>query len=273
MRTRQRHGPSFRQLEKRFARADVPSRGRHLLEGARHQDLHLRGKDVHLPAGVRKRGMKLRDELRERDLHLPERLAELPRPHLEFRRPQEKKKRRGSVTGAWPYLLAAGGGAFLMFLLDPAQGRRRRALTRDKAGHLSRRGFRAARGSLRGATAGLGALSAKATHPRFRQHAPEDDITLEHKVESVLFRDRGVPKGDININVERGTVVLRGQVERHDQVVDIERRVRKIAGVQDVENLLHLPGEPAPNKAEALEAQHQAEQIIASGRKGGQAGH
>jgi hypothetical protein len=42
---------------------------------------------------------------------------------------------------------------------------------------------------------------------------PPDDITLAHKVESVVFRDPRFPKGKISINAEQGEVFLRGQIE------------------------------------------------------------
>ena len=59
------------------------------------------------------------------------------------------------------------------------------------------------------------------------------------KVESEVFRDHSIPKGQINVNAENGVVVLRGQVESSDLVEELERRVRKVHGVQGVENLLH----------------------------------
>lgn len=47
------------------------------------------------------------------------------------------------------------------------------------------------------------------------------------------------------MNAVDGTVYLRGEVERPSDVDEIERRVREIAGVERVEQLLHLPGTPA----------------------------
>jgi hypothetical protein len=41
-------------------------------------------------------------------------------------------------------------------------------------------------------------------------------------------------------------VVLRGQLEDARQIQRIEREVREVAGVRDVENLLHPPEVPAP---------------------------
>ena len=41
-----------------------------------------------------------------------------------------------------------------------------------------------------------------------------------------------------------------GQVAEQ-QIGAIEAAVRKVVGVKEVENLLHTPGTPAPNKAES----------------------
>ena len=77
-----------------------------------------------------------------------------------------------------------------------------------------------------------------------------DDVELAHKVESILFRDASVPKGQISINAEDGRVFLRGEVQP-EMVADLERAVRKIRGVRGVENLLHSPGTPAPHRGAA----------------------
>lgn len=79
------------------------------------------------------------------------------------------------------------------------------------------------------------------------QRPPADDATLAHRVETELFCDPDIPKGQINVNAEHGVVVLRGEVERPEQIAAIEKKVWKIAGVRTVENLLHLPGTPAPS--------------------------
>ena len=74
-------------------------------------------------------------------------------------------------------------------------------------------------------------------------------MTLAHKVESILFRNRDVPKGQININAEEGVVFLRGQVDRPELVGELEARVRAVKGVRAVENLLHLsPSSPGSGR-------------------------
>jgi osmotically-inducible protein OsmY len=79
-----------------------------------------------------------------------------------------------------------------------------------------------------------------------------NDATLKDRVESELFRDWTVPKGDISINVAESVVELRGQVEHPDDIDAIEHKVRQIEGVRVIHNYLHVPGTPAPNKARVL---------------------
>jgi len=139
------------------------------------------------------------------------------------------------------YLAAAVGGIALLYFLDPSNGKRRRHTLRDRAGSLGRHGFRRARKLTRHTTSDAYGLGQRLAH-RLPRPAPDlDDATLVDKVESIVFRDRDVPKGDININAENGVVFLRGQVKRPELVDQLEARVRKVRGVRGVENLLHLP--------------------------------
>lgn len=143
-------------------------------------------------------------------------------------------------------LLAASAavGAALAYFLDPSSGRRRRHTTRDRGLKLARRGTnRGRRFARHGSAETLGRVRRVA---RALPHSREDpdDVTLAHKVESILFRDRDVPKGQININAEEGVVFLRGQVDRPELVAELGARVRNVKGVRAVENLLHLPGSP-----------------------------
>ena len=159
-----------------------------------------------------------------------------------------------SAQGRWRqrvrWLLAGmASGAGLAYLFEPEHGRSHRQVARERAGaavrHSTRRVRRAARAT------GLQTLG-RARGLLHRLHPPPpseplDDVGLAHKVESVLFRDRHVPKGKISINAEDGTVFLRGQVESSELIDDLTESVRRIAGVHDVVSLLHLPGTEAPH--------------------------
>jgi BON domain-containing protein len=165
---------------------------------------------------------------------------------------------RPAVPPAVPALLAGGGiGALLTYFLDPRRGKGRRAKARDRTAAVARRGLRKSETQLRRI-----ASRAAGTAERVARHEPSakkvfDDAGLAAKVETELFGNPRIPKGALNVNVEDGIVIVRGQVERSDQVEMIERAIRRIEGVGEVRNLLHTPGTPAPNKAAALRASAQ----------------
>jgi hypothetical protein len=77
---------------------------------------------------------------------------------------------------------------------------------------------------------------------------PIDDVTLTRKVESVIFRDRTIPKGKVDVNVADGVVWLRGEVKHPRQMQQLVARARAIPQVRSVEDLLHLPEAPAPTR-------------------------
>jgi osmotically-inducible protein OsmY len=140
------------------------------------------------------------------------------------------------------FLAAAVGGAALAYFMDPQNGRRRRHVTRDRAVSLARHGVRRGRKLVHHVSSDARGYVERAR----RSGASEehlDDATLVDKVESIVFRNRDVPKGQININAENGIVFLRGQVDEPELVSALEQRVRKVRGVRDVQNLLHTPGQ------------------------------
>jgi osmotically-inducible protein OsmY len=73
-----------------------------------------------------------------------------------------------------------------------------------------------------------------------------DDQTLKAKVESELFRAQHALKGRVNVNVQHGVTQLRGEVDSPELIDALVGRAGKVRGVREVENLLHVPGTPAP---------------------------
>ena len=114
-----------------------------------------------------------------------------------------------------------GLGAALTYFFHPSEGERRRAMV-------------------------AGRLRALITRAEEGPKPQPDDVTLARQVESELFRVPEVPKGQINVNAENGKIYLRGEVGQPELIRDLEDRARKVQGVHDVENLLHLPGAEAP---------------------------
>ena len=142
--------------------------------------------------------------------------------------------------------LAALGGA-LTYFFDPDSGKRRRAVARDRALAFFRQQGRQLGRTAGGVQAEAQGLVQKAKHARADEKlADPNDATLARKVETEIFRDPEVPKGQIDVNAEDGVVILRGEVERSELIKDLEEKTRSVQGVKGVENLLHTPGTDAP---------------------------
>jgi osmotically-inducible protein OsmY len=139
-----------------------------------------------------------------------------------------------------------GLGAALSYFFDPQLGRGRRAMARDRIAAKFRGGARRGEQLGRAASGQAEGMVQKAKHLQEEPKPQPDDVTLARKVESEIFREADVPKGQINVNAENGKIVLRGEVGKPELIRDLEDRARKVQGVQDVENLLHLPGTEAP---------------------------
>jgi BON domain len=167
----------------------------------------------------------------------------------QLRRPSRSGKRR--ALSVMPLLVASAVGAALAFIFDPDVGRRRRAVTRDRLLGAVRHGARRMQQRRRRAAARVYGFRRRHVHPHPAERTMKDEVTLGHAVESRLFRHPEIPKGRINVNVESGVVVLRGQLDRPEQIRMVEETAAAVPGVHSVHSLLHLPGTPAPNKAAA----------------------
>jgi osmotically-inducible protein OsmY len=163
-------------------------------------------------------------------------------------------------------LLAAASAAATYFF-DPENGRARRIRVAERSGHLARtaqrRTARQARyvaHTVRGRVGHLTAVGPLRI---------AEDRTLLDRVESELFANRSIPHGRITFEVEGTTVILRGQLESADEMHRIEEAVRRIPGVTGVTSLFHMPGTPAPNKADAIAASARAARSKSKSENGG----
>lgn len=153
-------------------------------------------------------------------------------------------KRERSSRNKFVLPVLALAGALVAFFFDPTSGRRRRAQLLQRVPAFFRHRSRDIGRVGRGVTSSAYGVTQKVTHLR---EEPKDfnDPTLTAKVETELFREADVPKGQINVNVQDGVVQLRGEVPRPELIDDLVRKARSVEGVRDVENMLHLPGTPA----------------------------
>jgi osmotically-inducible protein OsmY len=144
-------------------------------------------------------------------------------------------------------LTLAGLGAALTYFFDPQSGARRRAKTRDQVlAFFRQRGREIGRKAVSVQAEAKGVVQ-KAKHAKAEDKLQDpNDATLARKVETEIFRDADVPKGQIDVNAEDGVVILRGEVQDAELIKDLETRTRSVQGVKEVENLLHTPGTEAP---------------------------
>ena len=140
-------------------------------------------------------------------------------------------------------LFGAAIGVAAAWFLDPNDGTRRRNVVRDKAMKYARRGKdEAARKAPYAGTAVKGKATAVAPGTG-REPAEErlNDPALKAKVESEIFRDPEVPKGQVSVSVEEGIVSLRGEVEDPATIEALRDAAAKVDGVRRVESMLHTP--------------------------------
>ena len=127
-------------------------------------------------------------------------------------------------------IVAGATGAVVAFLADPQRGKARRTQLAEQGAatvrHVAREAERAIRVVTSTAEGKLEALALGGSRV-----APNDDVTLRDRAESILFRDPKVPKGSINISAERGTLVLRGEVPNARMRNKLAREAEKIEGV------------------------------------------
>lgn len=137
-------------------------------------------------------------------------------------------------------LLGMGLGAGLMYLLDPARGRRRRAVLRDKIVYTANRSLAAADVTARDVSNRSRGMVAR-VRGRFDGEAVSDRV-LEARVRAALGRTVTHPHA-IKAEVRHGVVTLSGPV-LSDEVPRLLRTVRRVRGVREVEDALDAHLEP-----------------------------
>lgn len=126
-------------------------------------------------------------------------------------------------------------GALAMYIADPSQGRRRRALLQDKVSSVSHHTSKAMTQTLHHARNRLNGLQASATRLLSpRQAKPIDDHVLQARVRSRLGRVIS-NLHDVEVSAHEGIVTLGGQVAAHEQ----DRLAQLVAAIPGVEAVRH----------------------------------
>jgi hypothetical protein len=145
-------------------------------------------------------------------------------------------------------------GAGVMYLLDPILGRRRRAVLRDRSAAVLRRTARRTERWGRRLQSDAAGWATHLRHLRVGDNPAPNDEALADRVRSQVLRDPAY-HGRLNLNAQHGVVVLRGQLDREEQIRALVEATRRVAGVRDVRSYLHLPDVPPPNKQQALDTE------------------
>jgi osmotically-inducible protein OsmY len=149
-------------------------------------------------------------------------------------------------------VVATALGAAASYFFDPEKGAGRRAQVRDQLGHVLRQGRRNARRTAMQLQDRVTGTISEVQHAR--DERDNDDLTVLDRVESEVFGRRGFPKDRINADVVDGRLTLRGQLDSEDEIRAVVEAAGSVPGVMEVVSFLHLPGTPAPNKADAIGA-------------------
>lgn len=68
----------------------------------------------------------------------------------------------------------------------------------------------------------------------------EIDEIIKDKICEILAKDRDIDERDIEVQVKKGTVLLSGTVQSHDEKFRAEMAIEDIKGVEEIQNNLKL---------------------------------
>lgn len=149
-------------------------------------------------------------------------------------------KQKWSLVGSAG--LGAGVGAGLMYLLDPQEGRGRRAVARDKSVSALKQGSKAAAKTSRHLGNKTKGLVAEAGSKLRKSDLAEDGQKLLKKVQKAVRASVSHPSA-IDPILENGRVYLHGLVLA-SEVAQLLAAIQAVKGVDDVENRLELHESP-----------------------------
>lgn len=126
-------------------------------------------------------------------------------------------------------------GALAMYIADPSEGRRRRALLQDKMTHYSHQTQKMVGSTVRDARNRFTGLQAEASKMiAGRQAKPLDNHVLEARVRSRIAR--ALPELDeIDVSADHGIVTLSGNIHADDE----DQLIELVEGIPGVEGVRH----------------------------------
>jgi len=134
-------------------------------------------------------------------------------------------------------------GTGVMYLFDPRQGNRRRAVARDRVSHILNRSSGLAGKTLRHLRNKLEGALASATGS-VRPEGAISDKKLEERIRSTVGRTIPRP-GTVDFAVHEGRVTVRGYLKPHESGAVVQA-VERVPGVRSVDNQIVDAGSEHP---------------------------
>jgi len=141
------------------------------------------------------------------------------------------------MNGRLALITGVGFGAGLMYILDPAMGRRRRALARDKTVNAWKKTSDVVGAKARDVTNRAAGLSQKVRSSFTHQGSPSDAVLVE-RVRSKMGHAVSHPHA-VDVTASGGQIILQGPVFAAE-VGRLLSSVAGIPGVEGVENRLEV---------------------------------
>jgi uncharacterized membrane protein len=150
-------------------------------------------------------------------------------------------------------------GAIAMYLSDPAQGKRRRAMTKEKIRTFTNKTSDVLSTAVHEATTRWSDLQIQANRiiGDGSQSKPLDNHVLEARVRSKLGRAM-MNSHFIDVKADQGYVTLKGSVPAEDKQ-DVVRLVQAIPGVRDVRDRLDVHGQDSTSGSQSGEYRWRSE--------------
>jgi hypothetical protein len=136
-----------------------------------------------------------------------------------------------TATGA---VIAGGLGVALMYLFDPVQGGRRRAMARDQAGHFSRKARRFVNAATRDIGNRVGGVTARVRRARSHE-VNQSDVRLEH-VRAAIGRVVSHP-GAVHVMIVDDDVRLDGAILARE-LSPLVAAIHSVNGIGRIDNRL-----------------------------------
>jgi hypothetical protein len=135
------------------------------------------------------------------------------------------------MSGRLALITGIGFGAGLMYVLDPALGRRRRALVRDKSVHAWKKTSDAVSATARGVSNRAVGVSDRLRSSFACQETPSDAVLVD-RIRSRMGHVVSHPRA-IEVTADAGQVVMRGPVF----AAEVDRLLSSVAGISGVKNV------------------------------------